>query len=108
MKKLVNGVEVELSPQEEAAFLAEWALNPVPSPQVILTPLQFIDRFTEAEQLAITTAAMGNAAVNLWLMKCMGATSIDPSDPRTVAGMNALVAAGLITPQRRDEILNVS
>lgn len=36
MHRIVNGVQVELSPEEEAALLAEWAANeaaPAPAPQ---------------------------------------------------------------------------
>jgi hypothetical protein len=35
MKKIVNGQEVDMSPEEEAAILAQWAANPVYVPQVV-------------------------------------------------------------------------
>ncbi len=77
----------------------------IPAEPVTFTPLEFIERFTTDEQAAISTAALANADLNLWLAKAMGAQEIDPTDTRTVAGMAALVAAGLISEQRKTEIL---
>jgi hypothetical protein len=72
---------------------------------VQLTPLQFVALFTPAEQQAIAQAALANAAVFLWFSKAMGATYIVLSDPQTVAGLAALVAAGLLTAARQAQVL---
>ena len=94
---------------------AEWGLTELPEPEAPNTPapapaprwppLQFIERFTEAEQIAIVTAAQTSPALRLWYDKAMASQEVVSDDPRTVAGMDALVAAGLISEARRSEIL---
>jgi hypothetical protein len=69
------------------------------------TPLEFIERFTEVEQLAVVTAAMQVPALRLWYDKLMAAQQVVEDDPRLAAGLDALVSAGLITQQRRDEVM---
>lgn len=78
--------------------------EPAPLPASI-TPLQFIERFTEAEQIAIVTAAMSNPELRLWYDKLMAAQEVVFSDPRLSSGLDALVAAGLITAERKAELL---
>lgn len=70
-----------------------------------LTCLEFLDLFTEAEQLTITTAAMQSAQVKLWYDRTLAAMFITLADPRTEAGLDALVAAGLLTAERKAEIV---
>jgi hypothetical protein len=72
------------------------------------TSLEFIERFTESEQIAIVTAAQSSAALRLWYDKAMAADFINSDDPRTVDGMAVLVSVGLLTSERRDEILGVA
>ena len=79
--------------------------RPVPAPR--WTPLQFIERFTEAEQIAIVTAAQSSPALRLWYDKAMASQEVVSDDPRTVAGMDALVAAGLISEARKAEVLGL-
>lgn len=69
------------------------------------TPLEFIERFTDAEQIAIVTAAQSNPALRLFYDKLMASLRVEADEPRLVAGMQALVDASLITAERRDEIL---
>jgi hypothetical protein len=98
----------DVSDEQKAAVLAVYDAhdpNDAPPPRII-TPLQFIELFTQAEQDAIAAAAQANAAVNLWLIKAMGAQEINKDDPRTIAGLDALVVAGLLTQERRDAILS--
>jgi len=80
-----------------------WHVAPLPAPR--WTWLQFIERFTESEQLAIVTASMSSAPIKLWYDKAVGAEFIQADEPRTVAGMQALVDAELISAERRAEIL---
>lgn len=70
------------------------------------TPLQFIERFTPQEQAAIIAASKQSDALNLWLIKAVGAQEIDLDGARAIAGMQAMVDAGLITSERRDQILS--
>lgn len=83
-----------------AAFVAPPVLPPSTA-----TSLQFMDRFTEDEQLAIVTATLASPVIKLWYDKLIAATEIIYADARLLAGMNALVAAGLITQERMDVIL---
>jgi hypothetical protein len=76
-----------------------------PRPPRHIAPLAFRRRFTDGERLAIHTAAQANAAVAVWVMDGAAAQVIDLDDPATAAALDALVAAGLITAPRRDEIL---
>lgn len=84
---------------------------PTPQPAAVpksATSLQFMDRFTEAEQLAIVTATMTVPAVKLWYDRMIAATEVVYADPRVLAGLNALVGAGLLQAARVDEILPVA
>jgi len=76
-----------------------------PSAPASTTPLQFFERFTDAEQLAIVTATMTNPVVKLWYDKLLASTSVVFADPRLSAGLDNLVTAGLITAERKAEIL---
>jgi hypothetical protein len=70
------------------------------------SPLEFMDLFTDEEQLAIVRAATPeNAPIKLWYDRMLAAEWITTSDERTAAGVNALVTAGLLTADRAAEIL---
>ena len=71
-----------------------------------LTSLQFMGLLTAAEQNAIATAAQANASVLVWLLKISGATYVDLGDPATIGGVNAMVAAGLLTAARATAVLS--
>jgi hypothetical protein len=79
--------------------------NPPEPPVLGITPLQFIDRFTDEEQLAIVSATMTNPVVKLWYDKLLAAQEVVFADPRLSVGLDGLVAAGLITAERKAEIL---
>lgn len=76
-----------------------------PMPQTC-TPLEFIERFTDAEQLAVATATATSPALRLWFDKLMAAQEIVFTDPRLGAGLDAFVAAGTISPSRKTQILS--
>lgn len=77
-----------------------------------LSKLQFINLFTDAEYVGILTAAKQSVLVEAWLKKFEMTSvepdggSIDPTDERTVAGMLALEAAGILASGRAQQILN--
>jgi hypothetical protein len=71
-----------------------------------ITKLAFMDRFTLEELGAIYTAAKSDVMVEVFLDKLRLATEVILSDPSTVAGVQALVAAGLLTQERGDVILS--
>lgn len=70
-----------------------------------LSALEMLDLFTEAEQLAVVEATMSSPAVKLWYDRLIAATFVTYEDPRTEAGLQALVDAELITAQRKEEIV---
>lgn len=93
-------------PITEAEANAIRAARPVPpAPPKQFTSLEFLDLFTEPEQLAVATAAMQSAQVKLWYDRTLAAMFITLADPRTEAGLAALVQAGLLTAERKAEIL---
>jgi cytochrome P450 len=66
----------------------------------------WLERLAPATQLAITTAAAASPSLLLWLLKAAGAQSgIVLTDPETVAGVAALVAAGVITTADQTTLL---
>lgn len=83
----------------------EPADQPPPAPPKQLTSLEFLDLFTEAEQLAVATAAMQSQQVKLWYDRTLAAMFITLADPRTEAGLTALVDAGMLTAERKAQIV---
>lgn len=78
---------------------------PAPSPSYkTFTSLEFLDLFTEAEQLSVAEAALQSAQVKLWYDRLLAASYITLSDSRVEAGLSSLVEAGLLTSDRRIEI----
>lgn len=71
----------------------------------VWTAYQFLLRFTEAELLGIRTAANTDPITWRFLTLATAAQEIVSDDPQTVAGMDYLVSAGLLTEQRKGEIL---
>lgn len=75
-------------------------------PDAGLTKLAFMLRFTDQELAGIYAAAKVSPLVEVWLEKMKLTTgNIFLSDPRTVAGVRAIEAAGLIAQGRAEEIL---
>ena len=77
----------------------------VPAPVRTITPLAFMERLTRAERAAIRRAARADDALEDWLDLLRAAQAVDLDDPRTVAGVDAMVAAGLLAPRRREWLL---
>ena len=72
-----------------------------------VSKLTFMERFTDAELVAIYTAAKQVVQIEVWLEKLKLTTGdIDLADPRTIGGVHALEAAGLIASGRAAEILH--
>lgn len=91
-------------PQVAALVAAIGAVNPsavtVGGDSLTINYLQFEALFTPTEQLAIFTAAAGSPSLMQWLFRAAGANSIDLSNPETLAGIDALASAGLLTSLR--------
>jgi hypothetical protein len=62
-----------------------------------ITPIAYLKRFTQPERIAIRAAATVNLSVNDYVQLLNAVTEVvHLDDPDTVAGLNALEAAGLI------------
>lgn len=70
-----------------------------------ISPLAYMQRFTDAELAAIYTAAKTVVAVEVWLAKFNRAQYIDLDDAATIAGLGAMEAVGLLGAGRASEIL---
>ena len=79
--------------------------NVQPPPQTQFTSLEFLDRFTGQEQIAVVTATLANAQVKLWYDKMLAASFVDLNDERVGFGLDALVGSGLLTEDRKQQIM---
>lgn len=93
-----------------------WAIPDPPLassvPAKRLSRLDFMNRFTETELATIYSLAKTNVGIEIWLARFNAATPepdgtcIDLADIRTMYGIQALEAAGIIGIGRATEILN--
>lgn len=67
--------------------------------------LEYLDRFTDAEEDSIIQAADSNIQIKKYYNRLLAATFIDLEDPRTVAGIDALISAGLLESSRKAQLL---
>lgn len=114
-KKAVANEPITTLPYQDqimAAWQAALAAEPLPPPPLpppekTFSSLEFLDLFTESEQLSIAQLALQSPQAKLWYDRMLAANYIVASDPRTAAGLDFLIAQGLISPERRAEILGV-
>ena len=104
INQYIDGIAYPMTAEELEALRAS-IRPPQLVPARIVTVLEFRDRLTPAEEIAITQAGMASAAVRVWLDRLSGAQEVNLDDPRTVAGLHAMAAAGLLTVERVMEIL---
>lgn len=82
----------------------ELVAPPIPSAPRVVTKLQYMGLFRDWELEAIYSAAKSVIAVEIWLDKFKMTPEVDLDDPRTIGGLQAMEAAGLIGPGRAAEI----
>lgn len=94
-----------------------WAVEQIPSPPPLPEPEpvlpqypryygnQKLDIFTPSEQLAVVTATMTDPIVKLMYDRLLGAAFLTYEDPETDQGLSLLVSKGLLTPERKAEIV---
>lgn len=86
-----------------------WQAPIVPTPEPVLksvlTPLEFLNRFTNDEAKTILGLSKTNPDVELWWLKYNKAQDIDLDDPQTIEGVNMLETATILAPGRAAEIL---
>ncbi|WP_312587438.1 hypothetical protein [Comamonas terrigena] len=66
---------------------------------------QKLDLFTSAEQLEVVTATMQDPVVKLLYDRLLGAAYWSYEDSETEQGLALLVGKGLLTPERKAEIV---
>jgi hypothetical protein len=93
-----------LTPITVAEMVILTAPPPAP-PKTQFTSLEFLAKFTEVEVLAVVGATLQSAPLKLWYDMMMAASYVDLEDVRTEQGLDALIAAGLLEPSRKAEIL---
>ena len=93
-----TGTELVPPVQEEAPPVE-------PPPTTIITKLAFRNRFTQAEKVALYTAAETNIPIRVYLDDVNAATFIDLARLDTIIGVQQLEAAGLLAQGRANEIL---
>lgn len=71
------------------------------------TSYQFLLRFTQQERIAYRNAAKTDEMVADFLNLATAAQEIVNDDPMTLAGMSYLVQIGILTEQRKNEILDL-
>lgn len=64
-----------------------------------------LDLFTQAEQLAVVTATMTDPVVKLMYDRLLGAAYLTYEDAETEQGLQLLVDKGLLTTERKAEIV---
>jgi hypothetical protein len=84
----------------------EWAdPPPAPPPPKIHTHRSFLKRFTGAEFKAIRNAAKTDGDVDMFMYLFERAQDVNLDDPDTIAGVQMLVAKGILTAPRAAVIL---
>lgn len=66
-----------------------------------------LDLFSKAEQIAVVTATMSDPLVKLMYDRMIGSAYMSYEDPETEAGLSLLVGKGLLTPERKVEIVSL-
>jgi hypothetical protein len=76
--------------------------------RITWTAYQFLNRFTYAERAAYRVAAKTDDIVADFMGLAQAAQEVLSDDPTTIQGMDYLVSIGVLTQQRRNEILSNS
>lgn len=69
------------------------------------TSYEFLNRFTDSELMAVRARSQTDAATWKFLTFATAAQEVVSDDPMTVAGMDYLVSIGVISSQRKSQIL---
>jgi hypothetical protein len=82
------------------------APEPEPEPkQTEFTRLEFLNKFTPTEQVALKSAEASSPAVGVFWESWRAAEFVRTDDPRTIGAIDMLVGFNIVTQERADEIL---
>lgn len=80
-----------------------------PETHTIISRQMFMDRLGDECVVGVEYMANGTsldaAKLRAWLLRFHVVKDVDLSDPRTIAGVDAMIASGLLSPLRRDLVL---
>jgi hypothetical protein len=82
-------------------------LPTTPALSTNITKLEFLQRFTADERIAIRTAAKSNPALEDFMELLNAAQSVDTTFSETVAGLQTFEQVGLLAAGRANQILGV-
>ena len=105
---------IVISPNTSVALstfgsMAPFGWTPPAEPATtLINPFAFRNRFTTTERQAIITAGRSNSAVQDVYDGLLAAIQVDVSDPVTIAGIQALEAAGVLGAGRAAQVLNLA
>jgi hypothetical protein len=115
---IINGAEPitipDIPSNRHRAMIAEWEAegNEITPYQTPVQPArrigafrEFMDLFSDAEQLLIISATQVNVSIKRWYDKAVGGSSFSLDHSQTEEGLTALVAAGLLTQKRKSMVL---
>jgi hypothetical protein len=88
-------------PKETPRFVG----TPVATPRTY-TAYQFLLLFTPEERAAFRAAAMTDPIIADYQVLAGAAQEIHTDDPMTIAGLDYLVSAGVLTEQRKKQVLS--
>lgn len=98
-KAMVDGRVIEVEASDNPA-------SPRPARQSEeVSAIDFFNRFTDPERVAVMAACSASPALNVGLVNGLAAGSVTLTSEKMAAWMAGLVAAGAITEERREEIL---
>jgi len=74
---------------------------------IVISKLQFLNRFTNTELAGILTEAKTNVPVEVFIKKLDAASEVDLNYPQTIEGVTTLESGGLLATGRALEILTI-
>lgn len=99
---------IEMSEQRTDTSSIAQADGTWASPPPVYRQMSSLDflRLFDPERRAIKQAAMQDVDIGIWYDDTVAAQFVTYSDPRVEQGLAALVTAGLLTPERKAEIVS--
>lgn len=79
--------------------------EPVPYVPPVVTKTAFRFRLTDSEYVGILSAAKTDVEVQAWVETFNMVTQVNLDDSRTATGLEMMVTKGLLTEERKTEIL---
>lgn len=105
--QVYNASNQPISPSEFLQKLIDGQLDGLVKAYLVtqITKLAFLNRLTSDERIGIRAAAAQSPAIADYMAMLDAAQDVDLTDARTIGGVQALEAAGLVGEGRAAEIL---